>query len=331
MSDVNQAIDEFVSQSNFKKYLSYTSYKKQTVFNLLKAMKENYNIDALDENELQYAMKETVLSYTSSKRSAIDIFRIFLDFLKKEYNFSGKVTFPEIDISSSFERQMHLAKVLQNSEESVESMSEKLWVSVRTLEEDIGRLRGKSIDPIQVCGKPFIVKELERSGGRFNFASTVHPFFLTFNLTQVVATLKGLKIMSMEPAMKHYAIGSAAAIWQQLSEYAKERILFVMTEIMPDEITWYRNLEEEEKEMFQTEYQFRSSEGTGVLMDCMKNEKSCHVEYQKEDGSSLFLKNCIFVPRSYNGDGIEVHSDQGKLFLYFSRILRSAYTEEGLF
>jgi len=253
-----------------------------------------------------------------------------MDFLKKEYGFEGKVTFPEIDISSSFERQMYLAKMIQNEKYDVMSLSEILWVSERTLEEDLSRIRGINNDPIQICGKPFVVDGIERRNGKVTTPSTVHPFFLTFNLTQVIATLKGLKVMSLEPAMKQYAIGSAAAIWQQLSDYAKERILYVMTEIMPEEITWYRELDDVAAEMFQTEYQYRSSERSGVIMDCMKNGKNFFVEYEKEDGDSIFLSNCGIVPRSYEGDRIEVTSDQGSHVLLFSNILRSSYTKEGL-
>lgn len=334
MPELSEAIDKFLSQSYFKNYVSYTSFTKSTVTKLLRMLlKESRAVrddEEIEESGLQNAMKETILSYTSSKRSAISIFGIFIDFLKKEYGFQGKVTFPEIDISSSFERQMYLAKMIQNEEYSVDSLAGKLWVSKRTLEEDLKRIRGRGHDLIQICGKPFVVEEMERKNGKISFASTVHPFFLTFNLTQVIATLKGLKAMSLEPAMKQYAIGSAAAIWQQLSDYAKERILYVMTEIMPEEISWYRELDDVATEMFQTEYQYRSSEGSGVIMDCMKNEKTCYVEYKKEDGDTLFLSNCRILPRSYKGDRIEVTSDQGNHVLVFSNILRSSYTKEGL-
>ena len=339
MPVLSEAINEFLSQ---KYYVRYTSFTKPTVTNLLRMLIEKYHAEKkiegsiessdeiIEESVLQYTMKETVKSYTSSKRSAIRIFEIFMDFLKKEYGFEGKVTFPEIDISSSFERQMYLAKMIQNEKYDVESLSEKLWVSERTLEEDLSRIRGISNELIQICGKPFVVDGIERRNGKVISPSTVHPFFLTFNLTQVIATLKGLKGMSLEPAMKHYAIGSAAAIWQQLSDYAKERILYVMTEIMPEEITWYKELDDVATEMFQTEYQYRSSEGSGVIMDCIKNEKTCYVEYKKEDGDTLLLSNCRIVPRSYKGDRIEVTSDQGNHVLVFSNILRSSYTKEGL-
>lgn len=330
MPELNSAINDFL-MTNFKEYSHYESFSKSTVSNLLGMLQEKYKAPRLEKDEIHMAIKEVVTSYTSNKGSAIKILKKFLEFLEKKYHFDAQVTFPKIDISSSFERQMYLAKVLQNADVTVDNLSEELWISNRTLEEDLARLRGKTNDPIQICGKPFVINETLRDKGRFSFASTVHPFFLTFNLTQVITTLKGLKVMSENPALKPYAILSAAAIWQQLSDYAKERIFFVMTNLMPDELSWYRNLDREMVETFQTEYECRSTEGAGVIMDCMKNEKSCYVEYQKEDETTVFLSNCKFVPRSYEGERIEVTSDQGNHILLFKKIMKSSYTEAGLF
>jgi len=330
MSELNLTINDFL-EKHFNDYFHYESFAKSTVSNLLGMLQEKYLASSLDEDEMQMAIKYVVMSYTSNKGSAIKILKKFLAFLEKEYHFDAQVTFSKIDISSSFERQMYLAKVLQNADATVSSLSEELWVSNRTIDEDLARIRGNSADPIQICGKPFTINETQRNNGRISFASTVHPFFLTFNLTQVITTLKGLKAMGEDPTLKHYATLSAAAIWQQLSDYAKERIIFVMTNLMPDELSWYRNLDHAEQEMFQTEYQSSNTNGAGVIMDCMKNEKSCFVEYQIEDETTMFLSNCKFVPRSYEGDRIEVTSDQGNHILFFKKILRSSYTEDGLF
>ncbi|MGB4587852.1 MAG: hypothetical protein WBI17_01295 [Clostridiaceae bacterium] len=331
MPELNSAINDFLTTKKLKDYFKYESFAKSTVSNVLGMLQEKYKASGLDEAEMQMAIKEVVMSYTSNKGSAIKILTQFLAYLNKEYHFDAEVKFPKIDIFNSFERQMYLAKVLQNNEVTVSSLSEELWISKRTIDDDLGRLRGNSGDPIQICGKPFVINETQRSNDRFSFASTVHPLFLTFNLTQVITTLKGLKAMGEDPALKPYAALSAAAIWQQLSDYAKDRIIFVLTNLMPDELAWYRNLDVEITQTFQTEYECRSTEGAGVVMDCIKNEKSCFVEYQNEDETTVFLSNCRFIPRSYKGESIEVTSDQGNHRLLFKKILRSAYTEDGLF
>lgn len=137
---------------------------------------------------------------------------------------------PPIDISNSFERQMYMAKTLQNPDKTVNDLVEELWVSQRTIDDDLGRLRGIK-DPIQVCGEPFLIKETMRRDARLSFTSTAHPFFLTWNLTQVICTLKGLKHMSEDSAYKEYALISTKAIWRQLSDYARDRIIKVLTRI----------------------------------------------------------------------------------------------------
>ncbi len=326
MPELERVIQNFLMSNSRDK-----TFAKSTVSNLLGMLQEKYHASGLDEDEMQMAIKEVVMSYTSNKGSAMKIFAKFLAYLKQAYHFDAEVQFPQIDTSNSFERQMYLAKVLQNNEVTVSSLSQELWISDRTINEDLARLRGNTLDPIQVCGKPFVINDTQRSNKGLSFASTVHPFFLTFNLTQVITTLKGLKAMGEDPALKPYATLSAAAIWQQLSDYAKERIIFVLTNLMPDELSWYRNLDVEIAQSFQTEYECRSTEGAGVIMDCMKNEKPCFVEYQNEDETTMFLSNCRFVPRSYEGESIEVTSDQGNHLLILRKILRSAYIEEGLF
>lgn len=327
---INEAIDRFLSQPMHKRYFSGSPFARKTIHNLFQLLKQNYGEEEMLEDAMDYAMKETVKSYTSSKGSAIRIFRKFLEFLKDAYDQDLQISFPEIDISSSFERQMYLAKMVQFEVLSMEDLADKLWVSKRTLEEDLSRIRGKGTDPIRVCGKTFEVKEVERRNGKIHFASTVHPLFLTFNLTQVMATLKGLQAMSRDPAMKTYAMESAASIWQQLSLYAKERIFYVLTEIMPEEIVWYKELDQVVADLFQTEYEMGTKDPSAVLLDCIKNGKPFHVEYLTEEEKTVFYTGCTVIPRSFGEGFFAVDSDQGRQVLHFHRVLKSAYREEGL-
>ncbi|HSL86394.1 MAG TPA: hypothetical protein VK861_05630 [Bacteroidales bacterium] len=330
MSELSKAITKFMSKRNFNDTFKYSSFTENTVRNLLNSLSKEYGDDQLDAAQMEYAIRETVMTYSSSKSSAVVIIKKFLDFLKKEYGFNAQITFPPIDISNTFERMMFIAKRLQDPEYKIDSLTNELWVGQRTIEDDLARLRGNK-EPIQILGKRFIIDETKRSKGRITFDSTAHPFFLTFNLTQVITTLKGLKAMCEEPALKNYAMVSAVSIWQQLSEYAKNRILYVMENLIPDDISWYKGLESSDEKMFRTEYQCGSTEGPGVLMDCLKNGKLCFVEYQNEEGDIQFLTSCRIVPRSYDGNGVEVDCDQGVKRLHFDQVLKSAYTEEELF
>ena len=69
---------------------------------------------------------------------------------------------------------------------------------------------------------PFGVEDRTRDKDRVALPSSVHPLFLTSNLTEVIITLKGLKAMSKQPALKGYAMKTANDIWEQLSQRAKD-------------------------------------------------------------------------------------------------------------
>ena len=337
MAELTQAISLFMTRDNLKGYIKGT-YAESTVNNLLQQLLQKYGKEQeLDSDEMDDAIRETVKGYSSSKTSAVDILSRFLKFLKEKCSFDPEISFPPIDISNSFERLMYIAKALQSSEIRISDLEDILWVSKRTIEDDLARLRGK--DPIQIMGKPFIIDETIRKDDTLKFSSTAHPLFLTFNLTQVIATLKGLKAMSREPALKNYAMYSAVSIWMQLSPYAKERILYVMENLIPDDVSWYRDLEMDEEGMFRTEEMSRrGSQGASVLMDCIKNGKTCIIEYPKDEDEenperdSVFYTGCRVIPRSHDRDwnSVDVICDQGHKTVILAKILRSSYSEEGL-
>ncbi|WP_312458563.1 hypothetical protein [Proteiniclasticum sp.] len=154
-------------------------------------------------------MKDVVMSYRSHKGSAIHVFQKVLSFLEEKYEFYADIQFPEIDVWNTFERQMYLAKELQAGDLKIQDLSDRLWVSTRTMEENLKKLRGMDEDPIQILGRKFEIRDMERKNGKVLLSSTVHPFFLTWNLTQVIAALKGLQMMMENPLMKAYAQKSA--------------------------------------------------------------------------------------------------------------------------
>lgn len=330
---IKTVIDSLLSESMYTKYFGYISARKTTVKKVLKQIRDKYQNSfgetALEVDKLNTTIEETVKSYTSDKKTAITIAKRLIEFLEKEYSCNVDITYPPIDISNSFERLMYLAKELQMSDKTIEDLSDELWVSTRTLEGDIARLRG-SDDPLQVCGKPFIVNEMTRQRGEIKFTSTVHPLFLTYNITQVIVILKGLKHMCKDPMLGNYALISAKSIWQQLSDYAKKRIIDVAEHLLPDDKDWYLSLNEPMDNHFYTEYECSHTEGAGVLCDCIKNGKTCYIEYSTDDGNSIFLENCLVIPGSYNGNSVEVLVNDEVRTLDLDRVRRSAYSKEQL-
>jgi hypothetical protein len=323
---IEETIKEFLKYKN-----NYSGYNKKTVENLMLGDKEYslIKINGLGElkaEELKESIKLSVKLYTRNKDRAIDIYKKYLDFLKTKYGIHVDINFPPIPVYIPFERIMFIAKYIQDPNNKISDLEDVLWVSSRTIEDDIAILKGRK-DPIQVNGKRFVIDDIERNRGTVSMSSTAHPIFLTSNITQIIVTLKGLKLMSQNSAFKVYAEEMARSIWTQLSDYAKNRIIYVMENLIPDELEWYKNLNIEKDDSFYNEIRCSSTEGAGCVLDCLKNGKECFVEYQ-ENEKTTFYENCKIL--KYLDDKIRIEC-KGKLFdLEIDKILRSSYTLEEL-
>lgn len=312
-------INEFVHQSR------YQPYSAETI--LLGG--KNYSLNSMPGYEasdcLAQNIKDSVKACTRGKDMAIAAYRDFVDFLKTK-GIIIDVDFPPIPVENSFERLMFIAKFVQDENGSIEKLPEKLWVDSRTIETDLARLRGNQ-DPIQICGRPFIINETTRSRGRLHCASTAHPLFLTENLTQVIAILKGLHHMAGDPMFARYAEASAAEVWELLSNYARERVRLVLTELLSEDASWLDGLEAASGS-FTTERE--CSEGCSVLLYCLKNGKTFCMEYRLENGKTAIYKDCRLVPGSYDGGGVEIECARGRERLRLDRVVRSSYSIEDL-
>lgn len=330
--DISAYVKKFARKRNF----GTSMYTAETVRSLLigEGSAALINQDGykdsnyLDIGYLNANIKSSVRKYSRNKNIAIHIYKDFLKFLKQEgVEIEEEVDFPTIDVSNSFERLMYIAKDLQNPNNSVSSLEDKLWVSQRTIEDDVKKLRGWDDDPIKICDKVFTIPELERGRDKVYFPSTAHPLFLTPNLTQVIVTLKGLKAMAEDPLYAEYAKLTAADIWEQLSNYAQNRIRTVLSELLPEDLSWYESLQKPDDDYFYSEY--RCSVGRNIYMDCIKNDKQFFIEYNDENGAFI-LDHCRIVPGSLCDDHFDVVCTQGEFHLTCDRILRSGYTAEEL-
>lgn len=290
--------------------------------------------DCVDQDIYSDAMAACVKGYASVKDSAIDIFRRLTGDIAQKSGVEFLPDFPTIPVSNTFERLMFISKYLQDPKNKISDLEDKLWVSSRTIETDLKKLRGNDDDPIQICGKRYVIRDMTRENDAIrDMASTPHPFFLTCNLTQVIVTLKGLKEMSQNTALNSYSMKTASEIWEQLSDYAKERILYVMKNLMPDEVEWYQGLSRSEKnkdygeESFWPEYRC-SSFGTSTIIECLKNGFPCNIEYQTEDGSQFYKD--VMIKQYYDGQ-LVVKIGDSEITLESKRVLRSSKNQEELF
>lgn len=300
-------------------------YAKNSFLYYLKNISGGGDVDA---DLYADAVQRTVQSYLSNKDSAIDIFKRLTARLEQKFSVSLPVPYPPVPVANTFERLMYISKYVQDPENRISDLQDILWVSSRTIEDDLAKLRGMDDDPIQICGKKYVIRDMERRADRVtDILSTPHPFFLTCNLTQVIVMLQGLRKMTVNQELKAYAEKTAGEIWEQLSDYGRNRILYVMENLMPDEISWYKNLGNMGKESFWPEYRC-SAYGAGAMMECLKNGKTCNIEYKTEEGI-CFLKEALVKKLVKEEFLIEA---QGREFLLnHDQIIRSASSAEEMF
>jgi len=335
---LSHLIDEFLD-SYWPRYENLIAAKKTNAKALLKDKKKNSRRDdsyflqdqGISANEeinanglesLTASIKDSI-KRSSNKKGTIEVYKIFCEYLEKK-SILVKIDWPTVDISNRLECILFIAKYLQDGKPKSE-LENILMLGEKTINEYVKTLE----EGTEFLGTPFRVDTTRRHRNRIDFPSTVHPILLTPNLTQVLIMLKELKAVYVRKKIfQEYAWHLAVNIWQQLSDYARDRILYVLENLMPEDIDWYKELDEAEREgHFQTE-EYLSRRGSDSILDCLKNRKKCHIEYKNEDGSVVFLQDCTVIKLS--GDSIVVEHAEGASELMESRILRSAYTKEEL-
>lgn len=330
--NISEYLEEFVARKDNR----YKPYSK--IYKTMLTGGKEYSLnsqDGYDESEyLYYNIPVCVKAYSSNKDTAIALFKELVLFLQEKGVEVPHISFPPVPISNTFERLMFIARYLQGADSQISKLPDILWVSQRQIEADLAKLRGKDNDPIQVCGKPFYIEDTERKDGRIAFKSTAHPIFLAENLSQVLIMLKGLKKMAEDPLYRPYAEETAGEIWEQLSPYARDRILTVMKELLPEDCDWYETLEKpEEKNHFYSEENVSRKHriGANVVLDCIKNGKTFCMEYQNDDAIH-FYKECVVVPEPYKDRllGFLVRHSGGSFRMQVDHVIRSAYSIEEL-
>lgn len=275
---------------------------------------------------LEYNFRSSVKDIKRNKDAAIEVYKLFLDFLVTK-GITAKVEFPPIPVSNSFERLMYIAKYFHEPDKKISELSTILWVDRKTIKNDIKKLRGDDKDPLQVCKKAFKIPEIDDSKkDTLIFESTAHPLFLTPNLTQVLVMLKGLKEMSENPLYGNSAKITAAIIWEQLSDYAKKRIPEVMQKLLSEDTSWYENLKAPVDTLYLTE---RSCvvENADTIFYYAKGGSFCMEVMDGEDKD--IYTNCHNF-RFYDSDNFSFEFDKGEKKLSLKNEIRIAQTLNGI-
>jgi hypothetical protein len=187
------------------------------------------------------------------------------------------------------ERQLSIAKDMHDFNKARtfdrNDVARRYLVSDRTIDSDLAALH----DGIAVMDQKLTLRDFQLRNKKVTAISTMHPLFLTQNLTQIVCMLEGLRRMEDNWALRSYARSSAVSIWRQLSGYARDRILGTLTDLMDLERSWYEEISEaaemEAERMFYNEDE--SSDSNGRLMYALKGSLPCSIVFIDDDDMAM--------------------------------------------
>ena len=255
------------------------------------------------DGDINTAVREAVKGSTSSKSDVLTRYRRFINWLERRTGETYSVEWPPVDVGNRFERMIYMMRELQKPTGNVaQYLSDKLWISTRTIEDDLSSMYGDVTEENTLLNQSLTINGMKRYRGTIDFVSTVHPVLLLENLTCMTLLLHALLEKSENPACEEWTMTTAAHVWNQLTDYAKGRILKATKDMYGDDSSVLKRLEKLETSgvdnYFLPEEKFNTA-GSSQLTYCMKADIPCHVVYQEEDGdppvSQILCKHQIMV------------------------------------
>jgi|GEM_PF-6139574 len=320
--NIRKLITDFGNKAIRSNYEYTTDNEKTLVKNVLGFGSSRYGLMHIIEHEfpsiLDYdieqeqardvlidSIKESIMKIQSSKENTIKIFRALQNYVEKECNISLEIAFPPT-FTSEVDRQLHVIKMMQEGNGKYSDIAEELWVSERTIQNDIRTLTQTGI---KLCGMEFSVKDYKRSGGRAYFTSTMHPIVIPANLSEVLTLLIGLEKQYSLKMYSSISLLLAQKVWIQLTDYAKKRILDLY-DVLGMNTDFIKILEknklEDSSNLFslETESIDRDIEKSVLIM--FKSSETRDILVHDENGHYL-LKNARIV--DFNQESVAVISE----------------------
>ena len=328
---------ESLMETYIEKNVRPASEQKQ-VRNLLLGEKRVRIIDRWADLDGDYhsAIKETVMSLTADKSMAIKRCKLFIQWLRKNTTEDIHVEWPPIDVSSRIDRLVFIMRTLHERPGNIAAfLSEKLWMSERTIEDDLSSIQYDELEGTSFLDQSFHMNGIARARGSIHFLSSVHPMLLMENLTSVVVMLQALLEKARNAACKEWAMLTACHAWNQLTDYAKGHVTRVMNAAYPQGDS-VRLLFDELREM-RAEESFRAEEdirreAASQLMYCWKAECPCEVICREMDGS-MTVYHGVPMTDCHNEDSVRLRLASGEeISLSFDIIAssRAMQNEAGL-
>ena len=281
------------------------------------------------DGDVATAIRETVKANTTSKSETIARCKGFIGWLEGQTGESYAIQWPPADVGNRFERIIYIMRTLQTEQTNVaEYLSDKLWVSTRTIEDDLAVMMNedRTVDGT-LLGESLYVNGFTRGRGTVEFVSTIHPVLLLENLTCITLTLHALLEKADAPEQHDWLMMTARHIWRQLTDYAKGRVVEVTSQKYGETSEVFGRLAELdltlESEGFVTESEARVA-ASSKLMYAMKAGEPCKLDFLDDQDKIVHLEG---MPRFDQGGfsrTLMELSDGSMVPVPFSRVVNCA-------
>ncbi|MBQ8986237.1 MAG: hypothetical protein IJ100_03185 [Lachnospiraceae bacterium] len=279
-------MQESVMREKIKRYTStlrYASDKKAT-----EKLLDTFLCQWIDYgSDVATAIRETVKGVSTSKSTAITRLKTFVGWLERDTGEQFNVQWPPVDVGNDFERMIYMMRALQEVPERLDSivdyLSDRLWTSTRTIEDDLAKLRyrDRAADAtlMQEC---LTINGMDRSRGAVKFISTAHPLLLIENLTSLTLMLQAILEKADDPEHHEWLMVTAGHIWRQLTDYARRRATEVTVARYGEDSPIVAKIEELNSGRYDCGFMTEDdieSDAAEQFFFCTKAGKPCRVRY----------------------------------------------------
>jgi DNA-binding Lrp family transcriptional regulator len=287
-------------------------------------------IKILDKNVIKTTNKEELNSdiseaiYASMDKIKIfkykvlgkKIYKELATSLNTDYDF--KIDISSLDnkaIGSSEERCVYLLRETERQnyngeKKTLREIAAELGYGTRALQKDVKKMTEQGF---KLMGMN--IKLVSEKQNLLQMESTPHPVILMQNISQLIVMLEGLRAMSKIMAYENSANSTAVDIWNQLTEYTRNKILDAIEKLdtNTDTMNWYNFIDREGKyhSRFLTEIENCNENPISQLMYLMKNGKQFNLTYINTGGAKATLCDCEIIEYLINSHKLTVKNTEG--------------------
>lgn len=287
-----ESIDEFIaSQPKTGMKFKGKKIKKDGLKKIFESIDEyalKMKLEEIGPKQIREDIMDSIQKSKLSKEKLHYVNSKYIEFMNKNY-FYDKPKSEQIKelppYYSELERRVLIAKKM-HSEFNLSEIAREFLVAERTIQSDLQSLNdGK----VTIFNQELKIEYEKRKNGYIKMESKAHPLFLVENLTQIIAILNGLGFVSRrDPEISEYAEKTALSIWKQLSDNAKNRILYELVDMLKLNRKWYYRIselsgEERRGSIFKREREASKNQYYYFL----KNRQPCFIEYVDDDGNMV--------------------------------------------